>query len=157
MSEEWKKLERIFNEAILRKVKDIIIVKDASKDSYELFGEYFLSRQPDCIRVTKKNSDVLFDFGSMKSAVTWIALDKRNKVLQSKRIIEIDSKLSSAKLDLMIQERLNRKSADTETKILHLIKAEETRLKIKNLLSELNTFAQEAKEWQLKKFDDSNK
>ena len=153
-NEDWTKLEKILDPNTIKKIKDIIILKNEETGNYEIYGDYTVQKRNDIVCVTKTTSDVTYLFGSVKHAITWIILDKRNKIMEANRILDLDTKLAGVETDIFIHRKLEKKSKDPDDKFLYLTKLQEDKLKKKRLQLEMESQIDSVYSWQIRKFEE---
>ena len=64
--------------------------------SYTLYSEYFVYPLNGRYRASKYKTYTEYDFSSLKSALCWAIMDKRNLVVEANRVIELDILLEGA-------------------------------------------------------------
>jgi hypothetical protein len=156
-NDDWTKLEKLLDPKTIRRIKDIIILKDEETGNYEIYGDYTIQKRNDIVCVTKSTSDTTYLFGSIKHAITWIILDKRNKILEANRILDLDTKLAGVETDIFIHRKLEKKSKDPDAKFLYLTKLQEDKLKKKRLQLEMESQIDSVYNWQIRKFEEQAK
>lgn len=135
------------------KIRDLLIFRD-NDGSYHLFGTYtivpnngyysvILNEEPQNIHI----------FSSLKHAVTWCVFDKNNKYKEVKRILELDSTLSSLDVSIAQHKKLvKNNNKNIQDRYIYLAKLNEEKLKKQAALSEINNYITLSKHWQSKKF-----
>lgn len=83
---------------------------------FVLFEEYFLEKSNSFYKVTRRSNDRVIIFSSLRNATTWAILDKYNKIVQARRVIELDNLLSGIKTEIMIHKKSKLSVEDQEIK-----------------------------------------
>ena len=145
------KLERTVGHNSISKLQDISVFED--KDgSYNLFNKYTITKIKLMYEVTGPSIPDKLEFFTLKNAVAWCSFDKRIRVSDCKRIVQLDRNLAG--IDTMIQQhqRLINSSKNVETELIYIAKLGEEKLKRKLMTEELEGYIQESKNWQLRRF-----
>lgn len=143
-------LDNKFSKWKLEGMIDNIIFKD--DHGYQLFGKYTIIKSHEDYKVSKHPTDTVKGFGSLRNAVTWVTFDKRNLIVEANRVIELDKILSGTEFSIKVHEQLSAKAKSMDHKLIYLAKLKEDKLKKKYVLAELNSYVDDIKDWQLKKF-----
>lgn len=149
-------LKNLLSKEELSGLSGIVVIEDA--DGYVLFNEYQ-------IRPIKNKKYLLthFDtymnkeFYSLRNAVIYATLDKRNKIAECDRIRVLDRLLEGTEANIILHETLSKKTKDYNNRNLYGTKLIEDKIKKKHILAQLNLYAKEVKKWQYKKFEDATK
>lgn len=136
-------LKKILSKDEIKKLEDALII--TVPDGYELFGEYHISKHKNKYVVTKYKTYLEESFYSLQNATIFATLHKRNKVVESKRILELDILLESSNADLL---RYKDHGSDYEAKIIASAKYEEARHRKFLVSNEIKTYLSDAKSWQ---------
>lgn len=136
-------LKKILSKDEIKKLEDALII--TVPDGYELFGEYHISKNKNKYVVTKYKTYLEESFYSLQNATIFATLHKRNKVVESKRILELDILLESSNADLL---RYKDHGSDYEAKIIASAKYEEARHRKFLVSNEIKTYLSDAKSWQ---------
>lgn len=136
-------LKKILSKDEIKKLEDALII--TVPDGYELFGEYHISKIKNKYVVTKYKTYLEESFYSLQNATIFATLHKRNKVVESKRILELDILLESSNADLL---RYKDHGSDYEAKIIASAKYEEARHRKFLVSNEIKTYLSDAKSWQ---------
>jgi hypothetical protein len=75
---------------------------------YVLYDKYFITRASDIYNVTRNSDGSVLTFSKLKHAASWAILDKYNKIFQARRLVELDSSLSSLQTEILIHKKLKR-------------------------------------------------
>lgn len=141
---------------LVGKIQDLFIVREYD-GSYNLFGKYII--QPNdrgtYIVTFRGDSDTVLDFGTLRHAVTWCVFQKNNKYKEIKRIYELDALLGSLDVSIAQHKRLADKAKTRESRSIFLAKLDEEKRKKRQLLQEINYYAELSKYWQNKKFQEN--
>jgi hypothetical protein len=146
-----KKFKKVISNQEMEKLKDISMFRNPD-GRYEIFNSYFIDKQPEGAIVKLHNGDIVNSFYNLKNAMCWCIFDKRGKYLSANRIIELDLKLSSIEVTMMIHQKLFKKTKDTDTKLIYLAKLNEDKYKKRQMTDELNSYLYESDKWQQKSY-----
>jgi hypothetical protein len=148
-----EKLDKFISKKTLAGVEDVVILQN-SEGSYELFNQYNICKTAnDEYTVTIHGKHFLHRFYTLRNAVIWCTCDKRNKIVESARIIDLDAKLTGIDANIEVQRRLFKKTQDPDIKLIHVAKLNSDKAKRFNIIHELSSYIEESKTWQLKKFN----
>lgn len=148
------KIEKFLQKELNSDLKDICIVEYAN-GAFELFNEYLIKRDDN--GVYQVNLLLLFEkhiFSSLKNAVTWCIFHKYKRYYNTKRIEELDLKLSSINISMTQQKKILSKIKDLDHRLIYIAKLHESRIKRNSMLKELTSYINISKKWQTKKFLD---
>lgn len=143
-------VKRIFNENEIKTLTELIVYN--TKQGYELFGEYSITKKADSYIVSKHTSDLSETFYNLKNAVVWATMHKRDKVIDANRVKYLDSILESTLVSMNIHSKLCEKTKDLDTKLIYSAKLQEDKIKQKTVIRELETYVLNTKNWQDKQF-----
>lgn len=138
-----------------RQTKDLIesiILQDDNGD-YLLFGIYVV-KHVDGLYQVSIGSSIKNTFSTLRTAVVWATMDKRNKILDAERVSILDKNLYSAEFNIELHKKLYKKTKDIDMKVIYLNKLQKDMGTKKNLMQELDRFARNAQLWQLNKFQE---
>ena len=143
-------LEKIVDKNLYDQLKEHIVTQE--DNNYWLFNQYIITNHQDHCELQKITSDKSYIFSNVKYAVTWATLDKTNKIPECERVLFLDQCLFGINVNLKIQERIFKKSKNTDTMLLFNTKYTEEKLKKKRVIAELDQFITQAKSYQRNKF-----
>jgi hypothetical protein len=149
----FEKLSKIFSKKQLSAVEEYIIYR-SDDNEYGLYGEYTIKKVGEQFVMSKVHTFTTLSFASLRNAVIWTSLDKRNHVVEAQRVIELDSLLYGTDASLEVHKRLADKAKNLETKLTYLTKLQEDKIKKNRIIKELNDFAKNTDNWQYKKFNE---
>ena len=155
MNKKQKKaqqVEKFIKTQFLDVLQDIVIFQDDT-GNYELFNLYVIQKQNKEYIVTMKNTYTEHSFHTLKNACTWCILDKRNMVVEAKRVLNLDHRLASLEVDIFSRTQLFNKSKSSDNKLLFLSKINEDRIKKQQAMTELHMYINETKRWQNRRFE----
>jgi hypothetical protein len=92
-------------------------------------------------------------FNSLKTAVAWCTNDKRVKVSDAKRILELDRCLCGVDADIQQHQKLAKKAKDIDAKLIYLAKLGEDKLKKRLMTAEMDAYVSESRSWQHRRFN----
>lgn len=139
---------------IKSKIHDLLILKD-EEGNYHLFGKYIIAFQNDLYNVTVLDEDYVdtYAFSSLKHAVTWCVFEKNRKLKEIKRLVELDSFISSLDVNIAQHKKLVRDpSKSMQLRHIYMAKLCEEKLKKQAALHELHEYVTISKYLQTKKF-----
>ena len=146
----FQALEKIINENTVNRVKDKAIIQEGNR--YRLFEKYIVDQTKVGFRVVRISDDNTKIFTSIKYAVTWATLDKRNLIVEANRVLHLDEILAGIEVSSKLLEKYNKKTPN----FIYLNKLNENRLKKNSLTKELDGYSVKAKQWQMNQFDQSS-
>lgn len=135
---------------IANKIKDLLIIRE-DDGSYNLFGKYKVKPESNGYLVYL-NEEPIYNFSSLKHAVTWCIFEKNQKHKEIKRIVELDSFIGSLDVAIAQHKKLLEKTVDKETKSIYMAKLIEEKRKKSLLTKEILDYVTLSKHWQNKKF-----
>jgi len=147
-----RKLTKAIPEAEMKKLSELAIIQGPD-GSYYLFSKYSIRKNNGYYVVELDKIAGTKSFNVLKNAVAWCTYDKRNSIYESKRIYDLDNKLSSIDAAILVHQRLAKKSKKLEEKLIYLAKLGEEKLEKKQILEELDGYVETSKIWQTKQFN----
>lgn len=147
-----RKLTKTIPEAEMKKLSELSIIQGPD-GSYFLFSKYSIKKNNGYYVVELDHIAGTKSFNVLKNAVAWCTYDKRNSIYESKRIHDLDNKLSSIDAAILVHQRLAKKSKKLEEKLIYLAKLGEEKLEKKQILEELDSYVETSKIWQIKQFN----
>jgi len=148
----FQKIEQTIHKDDLKHLQDLSIFQDAT-GKYQLFNKYTITKINGSYEVGFFTSSSTILFWELKNAVTWCTFDRRNKIMDSKRILELDKKLARLDTNIVVHQKMVKNSKNNEEKLIYLAKLGEERLMLKRLTEELNDFILDSKLWHSKRFN----
>lgn len=149
----FRKLEKTITKQEISKLADLSIIQEAD-GSYFLFNKYNIKKVNNAYHVTHKYlAESNISFYVLKHAVTWCTYDKRNRIMDSKRIQELDRQLTSIESAIEIHQALAKKTVNLDSKLIYLAKLGEEKVQRTRIHEEMEQFVSESKYWQAKRFD----
>lgn len=137
---------------IVSKIRDLFIVRE-NDGSYNLFGRYVIvPTNIGTYKVILEEENLELDFSLLRYAVTWCVFQKNNKYKELKRIYELDGLLSGIDVSIEQHKKLALKTVGSDDRYIYLAKLEEDKRKKRIFMNELNSYAEQSKYWQTKKF-----
>lgn len=144
-----QKINNFFDTDLEKTVQNVIVLQD-EYGNYELFNKYHLKLENNFISVSSKYSYTVKNFSSLPVAVTWCIFDKRNKIVECKRIEYLDNMLIGIESSILLHKNIIRKNSDN--KFISLAKLSQDQYKRKALLKEMKKFIKDSKNWQMRQF-----
>jgi hypothetical protein len=149
----FEKLSKIFSRKQLTAVEEYVIYK-TDDNEYGLYGEYTIKKEGNSFIMTKIFTHTVRSFASLRNAVIWTSLDKRNHIVDAQRVAELDTMLYGVDASLEVHKRLAEKAKNLDTRLNFLTKLQEDKIKKNQITKELNDFAKNTDNWQYKKFSE---
>ena len=147
-----RKITNTISTAELQSLSSISVFQDKT-GTYHLFNKYTINKVNDSYAVELHLVADKKSFYALKTAVAWCTFDKQNKIVDCNRIYDLDKRLSSIDSAIAIQQRLVKNAKDVDYKMIHLAKLGEEKMKRKLASDELDSYVQQSKIWQTKKFN----
>lgn len=147
------KLEKFFNR-LLPDISKKIIYQD--KDRYILFDEYSIYSNNDYYTVDRYRDEKQFNFYKLNHATAWSVLDKYNKFYEAAKILELDLKLESIKVDKEIHKKF-KKEKNSEKYMIFLSKFQQDLIKQRQFQREIDKYITVANICQRKGFENELK
>lgn len=144
-----QKVYNFFNTDLEKTVQNVIMLQDDC-GNYELFNKYYLKIENNLVTVSSKHSYTVKQFSTLPIAVTWCIFDKRNKIIESKRIEYLDNLLIGIESSILVHKKMI--SKNHEDKFIALAKLSQEQHKKQSILTEIKKYIKESKIWQLKQF-----
>ena len=148
-------LKTLFSKKKLELLSDSLII--SLPNGYELFGEYLISKQKNVYTVSKYYTDLNESFYSLQNATVYCIFHKRNDIVRTKRITEIDLLLEGARANIQLYKSKIQSCKDIEIKSIFLNKLNEAVLHRKHILSEMEDYATDSRKWQERRFKEAIK
>lgn len=111
--------------------------------SYKLFEQYQIVKKDNMFIVHRYRDEKQFQFFKLKHATAWSILDKYNKFHEANKILELDLKLESVKVDKLIHAKMKKKSKHDY--LIHIIKYDQDVLRQNKFQRELDKYIVMAK------------
>lgn len=143
------KLARFFDQE-LEEAKKFLIV--SNNGVYELFGRFKIEPKKTYFLVTDFKTKETVEFSSLKYAVAWCILLDGEKHVDSRRLHTLDLKLCSLYTDIAVHRKMLKSANDSDAKLLYKIKLQEDSFKKKTVIKEIDTYINNSKTLQGKKF-----
>ena len=149
------KVERFVKDQLTNTRTMNLLLLEIDTDSYSLFGKYTINKENNYYVVCADNDDKKRIFNTLKTAVTWCVFKEKNRTLECKQIEQIDFKLSSLEVDILQTTKILNNLKDENFKLVFISKIEESNIKKRLLLIQLNKLINTSKDWQTKKFSEA--
>lgn len=151
------KLDQFFSREINADLKDVLISCDRT-GKYSLFGKYTIApTSEEYYRITISGSNTTYEFASMKNALTWCVFSNSAKQREASKIQLLDMKLCGIDVDLAVHRRKLKLASDTFTKDIYIIKVQEDTIKRRQIVAEINSYINNSRQIQDRKFIGKNK
>lgn len=148
-------LQNLLSKQEIEKLEDSLVI--TVPGGYELFGEYTIIKQKSGYKVSKYNTDLDEHFYSLQNATIFASLYKRNKIVDAKRMIELDVLFEGTGAEMERHKNHKFDKSLTEAEIISFSKYEEARHKRYVLSQEIKEYLRETKNWQEGRFREAVK
>jgi hypothetical protein len=138
-----------FNKVSLKVANQLIYFDDTK---YILFEKYEIKKKSKYYIVYRRTDEKSFNFNKLKNATTWVILDRYNKLNEARRVIELDLKLESVKMDKIIHAKLSKKK-DLEQALVHMDKLQQDLDRQTKFQRELDKYIIMARSFQQRGFE----
>ena len=138
---------------IHKKIKELFIVQE-DDGSYNLFGTYVVTPQPNGGFKVSKDDEVSVEFSTLKYAVTWCVFEKNNKHKEIERLISLDQFINNLEVNMHQHKKLAEKIKGSDRDI-YLAKFLEEKLKKRRAIAEIEQYTLFSRYIQTKKFSES--
>jgi hypothetical protein len=149
-------LKKLLSEQELRGLSGIVVIEDG--DGYVLFNEYKITPiKNKKYLLTSFNTHLRVTFYSLRNAVIYATLDKRNRVAECSSILMFDQLLEGTEANIQLHNQLIKKTKNPDSRGLYEIKLVEDKNKKSQIQHNLNQYAKEVKKWQYRQFTEAAK
>lgn len=149
-------LKNLLSKQELNGLSGIVVIEDY--DGYVMFNEYKIKPTSDKkYLLTHFDTYLHKEFYSLRNAVIYATLDKRNRIADCDRVRVLDGILEGTEANITLHETLCKKTKDYNNRNLYETKLIEDKVKKKQILAQLNLYAKEVKKWQYQKFETAAK
>ena len=152
MNDIFIKLKKVIPKETINNLADLSVFKDQD-GSYHLFDKYIISRVKDEYQVTINSFDTNKTFYTLKHAVAWCTFDKRNRIVDSNRIYDLDKKVAGLESTIQGHQKLIKSAKNMDDKLIYLAKLGEEKMKKRQLYDELGRYIDISKSWQTSRFN----
>jgi hypothetical protein len=152
MNDIFTKFKKVIPEETINNLADLSIFRDQD-GSYHLFDKYIITKTNDEYEVTMYSVATKKIFYTLKHAVAWCTYDKRNKIVDSNRIYDLDKKVAGLESTILGHQKLVKNAKNMDDKLIYLAKLGEEKMEKSRLYRELNQYITISKSWQNKRFD----
>lgn len=133
-------------------LQDMSVLQDPNGD-YQLFNKYTIRKTKNGVEVYGPSIVDCITFNVLKNAVAWCTNDRRVKIADAKRILELDRCICGVEADIQQHQKLAKNAKDIDSKLIYLAKLGEDRLKKKTMTAEMDAYVSESKSWQNRRFN----
>lgn len=120
------------------KILKCLIYSDA-ENSYVLFDEYKIVQNDTGCTIYRYRDERVFEFNAIRNATAWAILDKYNKLWEASRVLELDKKLESIRVDSIIHSK-KKTRANLDSEIIRLNKLQHDKDREYRFIHELNKY-----------------
>lgn len=146
-----RKIDNVVNEFITRASKDLefgVLIYE-NEAGYTLFEKYNITKHRDWIEASRNSDSTINFFSSLKNATAWCILDRYNKIVEAKMLIQLDQNVAALSAERLQHDRL-RKRGTLESKEIARDKYLQALDKQKRFQWEIDKYIQMAKKCQNK-------
>ena len=133
-------------------LQDVSVLQDPNGD-YQLFNKYTIRKTKDGVQVFGISIVENLVFNTLKNAVAWCTNDRRVKISDAKRILELDRCLCGIETDIQQHQKLAKRAKDVDAKLIYLAKLGEDKLKKRLMTAEMDAYVSESRSWQNRRFN----
>jgi hypothetical protein len=148
-------VKKIFNRDEINHLAESLVIKNGV--GYELYNKYRITKSNDRFYVQKFSYHTTKSFYSLRNAVIWSTMDKKNYILDAEDIVRLDMKLEGLDTNIQNYKHLCEKSKNYEAKIVYYAKLNEDKIKRKTVTEKIESYSQQVKIWQNKMYDQAVK
>jgi hypothetical protein len=131
------KLNKFFDDELNSELKDVLITCDQS-GRYTLFGVYSISpTKSGYFRIRGNNTDL--ELTNIKNALAYVTLFHAGKHREARRVQQLDLSLCSVNVELEVYRNILRNRADSDSKLLYIIKIQEDSIKKRRIVDEIKS------------------
>lgn len=152
----FKILTKLLDRVELESLSNHIVIDDG-KDKYQLYNQYSIEKSKGKYTMSKFHTHTTETFSMLRNAVIYTALDKQNRIMDAKRIVELDRLLEDASICIELYGKLSARAKDIDQKTIYLAKLNEDTLKKARIEEELAGFAVKNNRWQEENFKRARK
>lgn len=152
MNDIFTKLKKVIPADTIDNLADLSVFRDTD-GSYHLFDKYIIRRLNDEYIVTVNSFDTTKTFYTLKHAVAWCTYDKRNKIVDSNRIYDLDKIVAGLESTIQGHQKLIKSAKNMDDKLIYLAKLGEEKMKKRQLYDELGHYIAISKTWQTNRFN----
>jgi hypothetical protein len=152
MNDIFTKLKKVIPEDTINSLAELSVYRDTD-GSYHLFDKYTIRRVKDEYIVSVNSFDTTKTFYTLKHAVAWCTFDKRNKIVDSNRIYDLDKKVAGLESTIQGHQKLIKSAKNMDDKLIYLAKLGEEKMKKRQLYDELGRYIATSKSWQNNRFN----
>jgi hypothetical protein len=151
MNDIFIKLKKVIPKETINNLADLSVFRDQD-GSYHLFDKYIISRVKDEYQVTINSFDTNKTFYTLKHAVAWCTFDKRNRIVDSNRIYDLDKKVAGLESTIQGHQKLIKSAKNMDDKLIYLAKLGEEKMRKRQLYDELGRYIDTSKSCQTTRF-----
>lgn len=148
-----QKFFKVMGRSTIDKLKNLMIFK-ISENSYEVYFKYLVEKLGrNNYMVSKKDTNVIKNFYTLKNALAWCYYDKVQKFYQANRVDQLDRILQSTIFETKLQEKSLKKITDSDKIIIKTTKLLENKLKQESVVRELASYTLESMTYNIKQLE----
>ena len=153
-AELYKSLNKIITDNLIKDLKGSTVIKQGN--TVTMFERYLLKTTSSACVLERLTDGITINFSSLKNAVTWATFDNKSKIADCDRVLFLETILKGLDFDQTLYEKYVRKTPSQDKKFTYLVKLQETKMKKRLLLQELESYCYRAKRLQVAHFERSS-
>ena len=153
-AELYNSLNKIINRNLINDLKSSTVIKQGN--TVTMFERYLLKTTSSSCLLKRLTDGVTINFSSLKNAVTWATFDNKSKIADCDRVLFLETILKGLDFDQILYEKYIKKTPSNDKKFTYLVKLQETKMKKRLLLQELEVYCDRAKRLQVAQFERSS-
>jgi hypothetical protein len=147
-------LNKIINNNLINDLRSSMVVKQGN--TVTMFEKYLLKTTSSACLLERLTDGITINFSSLKNAVTWATFDNKSRISDCSRVLFLETILKGLDFDTILYEKYIKKTPSKDKKFTYLVKLQETRIKKRQLLQELEGYCYRAKRLQVAHFEKSS-
>ena len=147
----FTKLTKSIPKEDMEKLQDLSVFREPN-GTYSLFNKYRIVKNNGLFYIEIDKVADKKEFNVLKNAVAWCTFDKRNRINDSNRILQLDIKLAGIEAEIEVHQKLVKRTKKTEEKLIYLAKLGEEKMERKRINDELTSYVYSSRNWQESRF-----
>ena len=136
INEVYSQLVNVVTETYSKSITKALIKTDLG---IVVFNEFLIMKINNGYRIMSRRTFTEIEFTSIRNALAWIIFEHQRRFKDSKRVAQLDAKISSLEIEINIHRRVKAK-ADTSKYIILLNKIQDEVSKRQELVAELDKY-----------------
>lgn len=146
------KINQFFNDDIINRSANIAIFKNPD-GSYEFFNKFIIKQENNKVKIYKKTTHDVRTFLSLKFAVAWCVFEEKNKIIEMRKIEDLDRKLGSVDAEIKLHKYLIQNTKNNESKLIYNAKLSNEIAIRKELMHEASNIIKLSTQYQSDRFN----